>query len=200
MRCATPFKREHSRGQSIVEMAFVLPILLLVIFGIIEFGWLIFAYATISQAVRNGAETAAQLPPYQSWMDLNNVSPKPAGYEYRNDSCVNAVLTAIESQLTIIGQGRNDQLPVASFVQIRYPRGPQTRNLDDRGPIEVSITYPVNGLTPLWSLLGMDEGIVVRVTQRRSLESLGRDPTRIQGVACAEDLDDYFHLHPPAQP
>lgn len=192
--------RGHSRGQSIVEMAFMLPILLVVLFGIIEFGWLIFAYSTLSQAARNGAETAAQLPPFQSWIDLNNVAPKPAGYEYRNDDCVNAVLSAVESDLTIIGQGRVEQLPVASFVQIRYPRGGQTRNLDDRGPIEVTITYPVNGLTPLWSLLGMDEGITMRVTQRRSLENLGRDPTRIQGMACAEDLDDYRYLNPPSQP
>lgn len=192
--------RGRSRGQSLVEMAFMLPILLVVVFGIIEFGWLIFAYSTISQAARNGAEAAAQLPPHQSWMDLNFATPKPTGYEYRNDDCVNAILTAIESDLTIIGQGANDQLPVTQFVSIRYPQGAGSRNLDDRGPIEVSITYPVNGLTPLWSLIGIPEGITMRVTQVRSLENLGRDPTRTQGVACARDMADWRDLNPTPTP
>ncbi len=192
--------RVRTRGQSLVEMAFVLPILLVVLFGIIEFGWLIFAYSTISQAARNGAEAAAQLPPYQTWMDLNQSTPKPADYEYRNDDCVNAILTAVESDLTIIGQGTNDQLPVTQFVAIRYPQGGATRNLDDRGPIEVTITYPVNGLTPLWSLIGIPEGITMRVTQRRSIENLGRDPTRQQGVACAKDLADWKYLNPTPTP
>lgn len=187
----------HSRGQSIVEMAFILPLLLIVIFGIIEFGWLIFAYSTISQAARNGAEAAAQLPPYPSWMELNDPGKtKPAGYEYRNDDCVNAILTAVESDLTIIGAGANGQEPVAPNVTITYPRGANTRNLDARGPIEITIRYRVNGLTPLWSLLGMNDGITMRVTQRRSIENLGRDPTRIKGVACAKDMADWRELNP----
>jgi TadE-like protein len=188
------------KGQSLVEMAFMLPILLVVIFGIIEFGWLIFAYSTLSQAARNGAEAAAQLPPYQSWIDINKQTPKPAEYEYRNDDCVNAVLTAIESDLTIIGQGTNDQLPVTQFVTISYPQGAGTRNLEDRGPIEISIVYPVNGLTPLWSLIGLQEGITMRVVQRRSLENLGRDPTRTKGVACARDMADWKILNPTPTP
>jgi hypothetical protein len=190
--------RRQARGQSIVEMAFVLPILLIVLFGIIEFGWMIFAYSTVSQAARNGAEAAAQLPPYQSWMDLRTTSP--TGYEYRADDCVNAILTAIETDLTIIGSGANGQRPMADFVNINYPRGATTRNLDDRGPIEVTITYPVNGLTPLWNLLGMPDGITMRVTQRRSIENLGRDPTRIQGVACAADMNEWKKLNPTPTP
>ncbi len=186
------------KGQSIVEMAFVLPILLVVIFGIIEFGWLIFAYSTISQAARNGAETAAQLPPYQSWMDLDQTSPRPQDYAYRNDSCVNAVLTSIERDLTILGSGGRED--ILKYVTIRYPLGATTRNLDDRGPIEVSINYPVVGLTPLWSLLGFDTGIMLRVTQRRSLENLGRDPTRIQGIACARTVAEWKLLNPTPTP
>lgn len=192
--------RVRTRGQSLVEMAFVLPILLVVLFGIIEFGWLIFAYSTISQAARNGAESAAQLPPYESWIDIGKTTPSPEGYLYRNDDCVNAILTAIESDLTIIGEGVNNQQDITQYVAISYPRGGASRNLDDRGPIEVTITYPVNGLTPLWSLLGIPEGITMRVTQRRSIENLGRDPTRQQGVACARDLDDWNYLNPTPTP
>lgn len=190
----------QTRGQSIVEMAFILPILLVVLFGLIEFGWLIFAYSTISQAARNGAEAAAQLPPYQSWMDIDRLASKPQGYQYRRDDCVNAILTAIESDLTIIGEGANDSEPITDHVTISYPQGAGTRNLDDRGPIEVTITYPVNGLTPLWDLLGMTGGITMRVTQRRSLENLGRDPTSIRGVACAADMAEWNAMNPTPTP
>lgn len=186
------------RGQSLVEMALVLPILLVVIFGIIEFGWLVFAYSTLSQSVRNGAEVAAQLPPYQEWMDLSMSANRPDDYPgIDRDDCYNAVLRAMQSQLTLIGDGANNQANLATFVTIRYPYGGQTRNLSDRGPIEVSVEYPVNGLTPLFSLLGMDEGVMMRVTQRRSLENLGRDPTRPQGVACARNVQEWQELRRP---
>ncbi|MEI6179726.1 MAG: TadE family protein [Chloroflexales bacterium] len=195
MRLPTPAK-----GQSIVEMALMLPILLVVIFGIIELGWLIFAYSTISQAARNGAEVAAQLPPYQSWIDLDQATSRPADYSYRNDDCVNAVLTAIESELTVLRGGVNRQGSVTQYVKISYPQGDTSRNLNARGPIEISISYPVMGLTPLWSFLGLNDGIVMRVTQRRSIENLGRDPTRPAGVACARNMADWKILNPSPTP
>ena len=43
------------RGQSTVEYAFVLPILLLLLLGIMEFGILVFNYNTIANAAREGA-------------------------------------------------------------------------------------------------------------------------------------------------
>lgn len=190
-------RQKNARGQSLVEMALILPLLLVILFGIIEFGWLIFAYSTISQATRNGAEVAAQLPPYQEWMDLATRN-RPANYPgIDRDDCYNAVLEAIRSDLTIIGAGANNQTDIASAVTISYPRGGATRNLDDRGPIEVRIEYQVNSLTPLFSLLGMEEGVMMRVTQRRSIENLGRDPTRPQGVACARDVQEWNSLRRP---
>lgn len=115
--------QEKPRGQSIVEMALILPLLLVVLFGIIEFGWLIFAYSTISQATRNGAEVAAQLPPYQSWIDMANNPPDDYPGRDRDD-CYFAVLNAINSDLTIIGAGVNNQRNINEFVTISYPRAP----------------------------------------------------------------------------
>lgn len=191
-------RQKNARGQSIVEMALILPLLLVVLFGIIEFGWLIFAYSTISQATRNGAEVAAQLPPYQEWMDLAISPNRPEDYPgIDRDDCYNAVLEAIRSDLTIIGDGANNQTDIGSAVTISYPRGGATRNLDARGPIEVRIEYQVNSLTPLFSLLGMEEGVMMRVTQRRSIENLGRDPTRPQGVACARNVQEWNDIRRP---
>jgi len=67
MRPARPDRRieMHSkliteeRGQSMAEFAIVLPVLVVVLFGIIQFGILFNNYVTLTDAVRAGARTAA---------------------------------------------------------------------------------------------------------------------------------------------
>lgn len=52
----TTFKKFSSeRGQAMVEMALVLPVLILLIFGIMEFGRVFNAYLIITNAAREGA-------------------------------------------------------------------------------------------------------------------------------------------------
>jgi Flp pilus assembly protein TadG len=51
------------RSQAIVEFAIVAPILLLLLFGIVDFGRVIYIYATINQAVNEGARTAIRDSP-----------------------------------------------------------------------------------------------------------------------------------------
>lgn len=47
------------KGQSMVEFALVLPVLILVVFGIIDFGWLFFNKLAIENGAREGARYAA---------------------------------------------------------------------------------------------------------------------------------------------
>lgn len=51
--------RKTERGQAMVEMALVLPILLIFIFGIIEFGRIINTYMIVTTISREGARTGA---------------------------------------------------------------------------------------------------------------------------------------------
>lgn len=63
------------KGQSLVEMALVLPILLLLFMGIMDFGRMLFLYAQLANAAREGArygavvgvydEDAGELPQFQ---------------------------------------------------------------------------------------------------------------------------------------
>jgi TadE-like protein len=46
------------RSQSMVEFALVAPVLLLLLFGIVDFGRVIYVYVTINQAVNEGVRTA----------------------------------------------------------------------------------------------------------------------------------------------
>ncbi len=50
----------HPRGQSLVEFALVLPMLLVLLLGVADFGRVFAAGITLESAARNGAEAAAQ--------------------------------------------------------------------------------------------------------------------------------------------
>lgn len=47
--------RKTEKGQAVVEMALILPVLLLIIFGIIEFGRILNTYMIITEISREGA-------------------------------------------------------------------------------------------------------------------------------------------------
>lgn len=50
--------RQKDRGQTMVEFALVLPVLILLLVGIFDFGRAIYAYNTINNAAREGARLA----------------------------------------------------------------------------------------------------------------------------------------------
>lgn len=52
-------RRQEERGQATVELALVLPVLVLILFGIMEFGRLFSAYLVVTNAAREGARLAA---------------------------------------------------------------------------------------------------------------------------------------------
>jgi len=59
MTIVRPFGRQHrTRGQSLVEFALILPILLILMLGILDFGRAIFAYNSVSNGARSGARVA----------------------------------------------------------------------------------------------------------------------------------------------
>ena len=54
----TTINHDSTRGQSLVEFALILPIFLLIIFGIIDLGRGVFAYNAIQNAAREGVRVA----------------------------------------------------------------------------------------------------------------------------------------------
>jgi len=64
MRIRPPFidRRSHSRGQALVETAILLPVLLILLLGAIDFGRAFFGWVNLQQAVRIGANYAATHP------------------------------------------------------------------------------------------------------------------------------------------
>lgn len=52
-------RRDRERGQSLVEFAIIVPTLLILVFGIIDFGLALRSYITVTQATREGARYAS---------------------------------------------------------------------------------------------------------------------------------------------
>ncbi|NOK59703.1 MAG: pilus assembly protein [Chloroflexi bacterium AL-W] len=159
--------RRRSQGQSLVEMALLLPLLLLLFFGIIDLGYYIYGYATIYQSARNGSEVAAQLPPFST--RIGGAIPDTT------DHCVNTIIEAVKEDTVLFSLD-------ASNVVISYPSN--QRLLGE--PIEVSVNYDIEPLTPLWSFVtfGSDGTMSVSATSRRSIEALGNNPAARNFIVC----------------
>ncbi len=169
---------KRTGGQSMVEMALLLPFLLFIIFGIIDMGWYIYGYSTVYQAARNGAQKASELPPL-----VNRVSPSLN----RSDICVTNVLSSTQSGAVLfpdLTSGANANNTIAINYPAKDSHGNPIRALGQ--PIEINITYNLNPLTPLWRFVtfGTQGTMKVTTTARRSIESLGENPNATNYVAC----------------
>ena len=58
-----PDRRDRSRGQSLVEFAISVPVFVLLLFGMLEFGFAFSHNLTLEYATREGARTGAALGP-----------------------------------------------------------------------------------------------------------------------------------------
>jgi Flp pilus assembly protein TadG len=62
MQTPTARHRSSTRGQSLVELAIVLPVLLLLLMGILQLGFLLFTQVGLTNAAREAARNAASIP------------------------------------------------------------------------------------------------------------------------------------------
>ncbi len=65
-------RRPRGRGQSLVEFALVIPIFVLVLVGILDFGWMLYCRMTVIDAAREGARYGIAVPP-ASWGSMQSL-------------------------------------------------------------------------------------------------------------------------------
>jgi hypothetical protein len=86
-------KREKKRGQSLVEMAMIAPLLIMMLVSVIDFGRAAYDYSTLSAAVREGARQAV-LTGNTRMTDtdvVNAVKKYAVGLSLSQAGCVNGV-------------------------------------------------------------------------------------------------------------
>lgn len=65
MEAQNPERRRRpgiSRGQSVVELAISLPLMMLLIMGVVDFGWVLYAHIQVAAASYEGARAGAVFP------------------------------------------------------------------------------------------------------------------------------------------
>ena len=141
--------RRRLRGQGLVEFALLLPVLLLIIIGTIEFGRILFIYTNINNAAREGTR-------------YGMVHPKDQ----------NGIINHVTDRLELVS-------PNDIFMNITYDRGPGTAPIPvdqafstDR--VIVTLQYTIQPLTPLMRPF-MSTGMMLRAENRRTIQTVRTD-------------------------
>lgn len=122
-----------SRGQSLVELSLILPILMILVFGILDFGLGLRSYISLSNAVREGARYASVGNPVGIESDCNGMT---------NDTVYGRICVATG------GLDVTELDPDVSF-----PQGVAPGN-----SVVVSADYTYHFVTPIGDLIGFFSG------------------------------------------
>ena len=122
-----------SRGQSLVEFSLILPILMILVFGILDFGLGLRSYISLSNAVREGARYASVGNPVGIESDCNGMT---------NDTVYGRICVATG------GLDITELDPDVSF-----PQGVAPGN-----SVVVSADYTYQFVTPIGDLIGFFSG------------------------------------------
>jgi Flp pilus assembly protein TadG len=118
----------NSSGQALVEMAFILPLLFLLVLGIFEFGRLMYTKNTLTHAARAGARTAVV---------TDNLAPDTP---YTGCSSTAPVVQSTCNGLDTI----KDKANISILVQVFSPGAttPKTVNAIPGDSVKVTVTLP----------------------------------------------------------
>ncbi|MCK4452155.1 MAG: thrombospondin type 3 repeat-containing protein, partial [Anaerolineae bacterium] len=119
--------RRCSRGQGLVEFALILPLLLLLILGIIEFGYVFTVYTGLFNAAREGARYGVVRP-----SDVSGIESRTRGKIFLVDP------NAVDMDITV-----------------RYDNGPGTEPFTNTAQVQIGdrvlvhLTYDLPTITPV---------------------------------------------------
>jgi hypothetical protein len=173
--------RSREAGQSLIETALVLPLLLLLAFNAINFGYFFFAALNITSAPRSGVQYAIvggatpqqlSLPPpgpsnnqtsvsYLTYQDMRGVLP----------SSGSALVQVCSSRVGITDPGTvNQKSACVTFGSGTAPAGPVA---DPEAPSfilsKVDVVYQMQPLIPPFSLFGFQLSVLPSLSMHRQV-------------------------------
>jgi len=84
MLMEAPYKNDSERGQALIEAGLVFILVLLMLGGLVEFGWAYFHYLALQDAAGEGAAYGSMFPTWHYSGD--NADPNNVAYRVRNES------------------------------------------------------------------------------------------------------------------
>lgn len=125
----------RERGQSLVEFSLLLPVMLIIIFGIVDFGMGLRSYISLTNATREGARFAA-------------VGNPPGSFP---SECTGSVSTTVVGRTCVAIEGLD--LSEVTDVSVDYPDGQAPGN-----SVVVTADYTYNYITPLGDFISFFTG------------------------------------------
>jgi len=146
-----------TRGQGLVELALVLPVLILLLMGIMDMGRLFGGYLELQHVAREGARYASTN--YKS--DLDSESITDVG---NDDSWVSGTFTSwVNDHLTLLDE---TDLTIELITE-PYNTQSSKNDPDDQESVEVRFQYPMEIITPVvGSLVGSPVNLKARMVMR----------------------------------
>ncbi len=126
----------RERGQALVEFAFIVPIFLILLLGIVDFGWALKSWITVTNATREGARMGAV-----GW-DLGEFSDC-------NDSGADDSTVVGRTCSALAASVDNVDYVTATYEERNGVPGDQTGD-----SVVVSMSYGYDFITPLGSFIG----------------------------------------------
>ena len=163
-------RRDRSRGQSVVEFALVLPILLLLLAATIDFGRLFYLYVAVNNAAKEGALYGARSPLCDD--DSNPACANPNNVDWH---VANEAANLVDS---------NGNSLLATTVACRDTSGVLVQpinNCVDGYTYQVTVTSPFTLITPLISNI-VGQTIVLRSESQATVISDAFDPTGLEAL------------------
>ena len=148
------FERRSSQGQGLVEFALILPLLLLIILGIVEFGYVFTVYGSLFSAAREGARYGAVQP-----QDMTGIISKARDQVFLANP-VNVDITVVYDH------GPPDPEDPGGYLIFTDPAQVQ---IGDR--VLVYVTYDLPTLTPV--IQAILPTLHVETRAARTIASLG---------------------------
>ena len=163
-------RRDRSRGQSVVEFALVLPILLLLLAATIDFGRLFYLYVAVNNAAKEGALYGARSP-------LCDDDSNPACGDPNN------VAWHVANEASNLVDSNGNSL-LATTVACRDTSGVLVQpinNCVDGYTYQVTVTSPFTLITPMISNI-VGQTIVLRSESQATVISDAFDPTGLEAL------------------
>ena len=142
------------RGQSIVELALILPFLVLITIGTMELGYYIYTYSELENATRRASEWASETPPWtvQTCDDVMPPAQAPSGCTLpvttppmKRDECAALIKQSALDGVTL------SRLQAAN-ITISYPTENGYQHIRKVGDqVQVRVQYQGNWLSPIGS-------------------------------------------------
>lgn len=121
-RPENPVPENGQRGQSLVEMAVLMVVLLLIMAGVLDFGRMYFTYLALQNAAGEGAAYGAINP---EWVNNgDNADPNNIEYRVRNESTGNLIdwsTTAIVVDVPTVAGGEPITVTVSYVYEVITP-------------------------------------------------------------------------------